>query len=268
MRTVRCWWSGRPEVKRNSSPSPLPAAARSSVLRSSPLVFHAFEEALRSPGCPVCRVVATQQERALCSFLYEGMTNSAALETFLSGGGFCREHFRAATSLGVNRWSVGVVEIGILSEHLLSRAGAALGRLASGRRSRGWRRLASQKRPQAAPQFPGRDCVFCVDRGNWESSAIGALEALCDDPELAAGIERTALCLRHGQMALERWKSAARRAWLGDVLKRHLESLRQDLRKFLRKYDYRFSQEPFGREADAVPRAVEFVAGIEQGKQR
>ena len=236
--------------------------------RAEPLAWNSFEEAIRAGGCAVCRVVEEQQERALYSFLYEGMTNAEVSERFLSGGGFCAEHYRAVARMGVNRWSVGVVELGILSERLLSRASEQLPRTAKRRGGKAGRWLGFQKRSGRDPVLPGADCMFCRDRRESEASAVDVLEKLQGDAELAAGIERNGLCLRHGLMAMERWKDGARREWLGGLLKHTASELREELREFLRKYDYRFREKPFGKEADVVDRAVKFLAGTEPHKRR
>jgi len=242
--------------------------AAGAARRESPLEYQAFEDALRAGGCAVCRVVEAQEERALYSFLYEGMTNPEVREEFLRGGGFCAIHLREAASLGINRWSVGVVELGILAEQTLRRASAELKDGAKQRGSKAWRRLAIGKRRAERPLYPGRDCTFCRERESREAMAVESLEALAADAEIAAGIERSELCLRHGQMALEKWKGTERRAWLAELLERHAARLREELREFLRKYDHRFRKESFGAEADAVPRAVEFLSGAERRKRR
>jgi hypothetical protein len=249
------------------SPRAAPRTESEGARRAEPLARNSYEEALRSGGCAMCRVVQEQEERALYSFLYEGMTNSEVCERFLRGGGFCAEHFRAVAGLGVNRWSVGVVEMGILSERLLARASEALSGTAR-RRVKLWRRLALRNGRKSGPILPGADCMFCRERREWEENAAGALERLLEDSELTAGIERNGLCLRHGQMALGLWGNPARRKWLTGLLVRTASGLREELREFLRKYDYRFGQEPFGKEADVVSRAVNFLAGTEPRKRR
>jgi hypothetical protein len=246
----------------------VPAAESREVRRSEPLAWSSFDEAVRAGGCAVCRVVQDQQERALFSFLYEGMTNPDVSEKFLGGGGFCAEHFRAVMRLGTNRWSVGVVELGMLSERLLARASELLSPSGNRSRRKGLGRFAFHMRRRDDAPFPGRDCMFCRERGEWEGNAVGVLEDLVKDADLAAGIERNGLCLRHGQMGLQRWREPARRVWLAGLLDRTATRLRGELREFLRKYDYRFGQEPFGPEADVVPRAVEFLAGTEPRKWR
>ena len=215
----------------------------------------------------MCRVVEAQMRRALYSFLYEGMTNPEASESFLRGGGFCPRHFRAATRLGVNRWAVGVVEIGILSERLMRRASEELSAAGKPGEWKNWRRLGRRKRGSGKPPFPGRDCMFCRERSAWEENSAAALEELTADAEFAAAIERNGLCLRHGQMGLEGWRGRKQREWLAALLERTAARLRAELGEFLRKYDYRFSHEAFGPEGDVVRRALEFLAGTEEGEQ-
>jgi len=108
----------------------------------------------------------------------------------------------------------------------------------------------------------------CGERGEWEEGAVDVLEKLRADGEMAAGLERNGLCLRHGLLGLERWREAANREWLAGILQEAASRLREELREFLRKYDYRFGDEPFGEEEDAVSRAVDFLAGTEPEKQR
>ena len=47
----------------------------------------------------------------------------------------------------------------------------------------------------------------------------------------------------------------------------HLQTLQDDLHEFIRKLDYRFARQPYGREADAWWRAVALYVGM-RGAQR
>jgi uncharacterized protein DUF6062 len=221
-----------------------------------------FRDGLERGGCLVCRALADAESRSLHSFLYEGMTTAPALLAFLAGGGFCPQHFRWAMRLGVNRWSVGCVELAILSRHILPRAAkeAAGIRAARGR----GRLFARQRTAKSSPTlFPGRDCIFCQEWKEREERFVNLLELVVDRAEFSPAVSAGGLCLPHSAKALSAWKSDQRAEKLSRVLQAKIDTLGGNLKAFLEKYEERQRNEPFGPEIDAVEHAADFLNGFE-----
>lgn len=219
-----------------------------------------FRDGLEDGGCLICGAVARVEQRSLFAFLYEGMTAPDVLERFTEGGGFCPRHFWWVMNLGINPWSVGPVEIATLCKYVIPRAVDELQRSRekgdqAGLLSRARRAI---KRTTA---FPGKMCVFCIERLDREQSLVALLEMVVEREIFAQAVTTHGLCLHHAFRALNSWKCPDRIEWLSAIIRARSDRLVLDLRAFLRKYDDQFRDEPFGREIDAVHRAVQFLVG-------
>jgi Family of unknown function (DUF6062) len=224
-----------------------------------------FRKGLEDGGCLVCRALADAEERSLHSFLYEGMTTAPVLLAFLARGGFCPHHFRMAMHLGVNRWSVGCVELAILCRHILP---LAANEAAGIHAQRGRRRLFARRRaPEKSTLFPGRDCIFCQEWKEREGRFVGLLELVAEREEFSAALASGDTCLPHGAMALAGWESNLRAERLWKVLQSSSDRLAAGLKSFLEKFDDRHRHEPFGTEINALDRAVDFLSALEPNRR-
>lgn len=221
-----------------------------------------FREGLERGGCLVCRALADAEARSLHSFLYEGMTTAHVLVNFLAGGGFCPRHFRRATRLGVNRWSVGCVELAILCGQVLPRAAAEAVEIGARRKKRGLFAAAPGIRKQTL-QFPGRNCVFCQEWNEREEGFVKLLELVAEREDFSAALAAGGLCLPHGALALASWISNTRAERLRQTVRARADRMAAAIKLFLQKYEERHRKEPFGAEIDAVDQAVDFLAGLE-----
>jgi len=221
-----------------------------------------FRHGLERGGCLVCRALADAESRSLHSFLYEGMTTAHVLVRFLAGGGFCAQHFRRAMRLGVNRWSVGCVELAILCRQVLPRASGEAQEIRAGRRRGRLFPPAGPGRKQAA-MFPGRNCIFCLEGKEREDQFVRLLEWVAEREEFSRAISAGGTCLPHGTMALAAWSSHARVEKLWEILQARSAQLAGEINAFLEKYDERHRKEAFGAEIDAVEHAADFLAGWE-----
>ena len=226
------------------------------------IALSVFRAGLERGGCLVCLALTDAESRALHSFLYEGMTTPPALLAFLAAGGFCPRHFRRAMRLGVNRWSVGCVELAILCRHLLPRAAAEAGEIRARRRRA--RLFASRPGGNQQPSlFPGRSCIFCQDWNEREARFVTLLELVAEREEFARALDSDGICVAHGTLALAAWQSHSRAERLARILQARSDRLFASIQAFLQKYDERHRHEPFGPEADALEQAADFLAGLD-----
>jgi Family of unknown function (DUF6062)/HEAT repeats len=233
-----------------------------SLERSLPLTWNAFEAAFEREGCPICDILRGWEERSLFSFLYEGMMNPEARQQFLDGGGFCARHFWAATHLGINFWSVGTLEVANLCAPLVASAEKGIDE-GAGKTSRPGKALVWRRKAKAQPASRGAACMFCGEVKAEEQSLIEILEQLVSDEAFGRRIADQGLCLPHFQRAIAEWKRPARREWLVQVARERIAALAHDLKELIRKYEHRYRDEPIGREADIVRRAMEFLIGFD-----
>jgi hypothetical protein len=63
---------------------------------------------------------------------------------------------------------------------------------------------------------------------------------------------------------LRRTRDANDRDYITEAHVAKFSSLVSELDEFMRKYDYRFSSEPFGKEKDSWRRAVDMIVGAKE----
>lgn len=223
--------------------------------RSLPFVTRLLEEAAAKPGCALCWALRKYEERFLFSFLYEGMMTGPARQEFLDTGGFCGRHFRMA--MRISREShLGHFGLATLCLQSVPRAERELRK-----RSQTKSRLSLVRAAPSAP-YAGEHCLFCKEARDRERDLVKVFEGLLPDSEFSAAVASKGLCLPHAHLAMSCWKPEARK-WLAEALHRCASTLLADLREFQRKHEDRFRHEALGPEVDAVKRAMEFLAGLE-----
>lgn len=214
-----------------------------------------LQEALKLPGCPLCRLEHLA-ERTYCTwFLLENYYSPPTLET-LARGGFCRLHAWRMAKLAGQRlaatYDVLVREAGEKVRRALALTEASL----PGRRStRRWQASLVRilRRKEACPV-----CTASARRA--ELGARHLVESL----EQEAGREEYArsdgLCWEHLLEACRVAGPPVAGFLLNDMLCR-LGALEAALAEYFRKSDYRFAHEPKGREQTAYLDAVELFSG-------
>ena len=81
-------------------------------------------------------------------------------------------------------------------------------------------------------------------------------------PELSEAVRQSSgVCLPHLRQSLGMKASAEARQILLELAAQRWQELRAELAEFIRKNDYRFSQEGFGEECDAWLRASAVITG-------
>ncbi|MDH7487937.1 MAG: DUF6062 family protein [Anaerolineae bacterium] len=106
------------------------------------------------------------------------------------------------------------------------------------------------KQTLAASESEPYDCPMCDHAHN---AAWAALETAGDEA-------RERACLPHARLALETSTPPEARTWTAAIAAR-MGPLVRDLGELIRKHDYRFSDEPLGKEKDSWLRALVFFGG-------
>jgi hypothetical protein len=87
------------------------------------------------------------------------------------------------------------------------------------------------------------------------------LEHISEPDFQGAYRESSGLCLGHFRKIAARHPHHANLRILAEIQIAKYRSLAEELGEFLRKFDYRFTQEPMGGEADSWRRAIELFVG-------
>ena len=207
------------------------------VSSAAPRDAAAFEvlEALREPGCAVCRLALRSVARLLQTISYEQVNDPALRAELRKSRGFCNQH--------AHQWlreSRSVLGTALIYRDLIS---ATL------------RDLDERAPPRGKPPV----CVACRAQRDAETRYVETLVATAAHESAALDASSDAICRRHTMAAMRLGgpgaTSVVRRT------RRALEDLTSELDEVIRKEDYRFRQEPRSdAERSAPSRAVAIIA--------
>ncbi len=237
--------------------------------------FHNLVEALRQPGCAVCRLKIDSADGFVESLLYEGVTDPDRRHTLRESQGYCFEH---AWSLERTGASLGTA---IITQDLLQRAVKAVDEArfeAEGAWSR--HRVRSLLRREQAEGAnaalserlgPHIQCPACLWSDNMERLFVeDLLKYLLEEKGLLGTFEASdGLCLPHFRRALGLVRDEE--VYLALIRAQQVvwERLIDDLGEFVRKNDHRFQHERMGkREGDAWLRAISTMVGALPGRDK
>jgi len=226
--------------------------------RMNALNLHKFDlmETFAKPGCPVCLLLKRCDVRTLDSLLYESVNDVFVRERIRRSLGFCNYHSGVLEKIPKTT-----------SPDLLSVGGAALGiaiiylDLVE--------TLAEQLKSSPIVSSIRRSltdskaiCPLCVGREELETAYLRTVLLNIHDPDFREKYSASdGLCARHMQKAFRLRELSHDKEELASIEGAHLGLLAKDLREFVRKHDYRFSSEGFGKEADSWRRALRKISG-------
>jgi hypothetical protein len=221
-----------------------------------------LEDAFGKGGCTVCWLLTRYDTRSFDSLLYEFVNDVGARDEIRQTLGFCNYHawvlHQVATDLTQEKLSVGMGQTGIgiiyldLVETLIKR----LKVLSSSTSKRHAKALATFSKST------GTVCPMCSARVQFE---LWYLESILRNIAVKDFAEKYAacdgLCAIHLLRTLELSGFDGNKRALASAEIRCLEELSVDLHEFLRKHDYRYASEGFGKEGDSWLRALRKISG-------
>jgi len=208
-------------------------------------------EAFSEPGCPVCRVSLELARHYVDSILYEYVNDPGVRDEIRKSHGYCNEH--AWWMLDVGGAGLGIA---IFQRDIVQTVLDLTETLPNGRNA-----------PQSAQELlkrlqPTAECPVCAHRRTMDDITLDTLLQHIGDEKLARALVGSAgLCLPHFSRALELVDNAEALKQLVALQQSTLTRLRDDLAEFIRKNDYRFRDEGFGKEGDSWRRAIGIVSG-------
>jgi hypothetical protein len=215
-------------------------------------------EALRKPGCSICRLEQQSVERYLDNQFYENVNSPAWRDRLRTSHGFCREH----AWLGVDQRLGDALGYSIIYHDIVN---SVLKQLDAKQRSIVPRRRASPRNWLAQVRTaltPRRRCPACEYREEMTRQILSAFVEDLPSPELMDALQASeGLCLPHLQQSLETITDRSMQEKLLSIHREKLEKLKTELAEFIRKNDYQAIQEGFGSEGDAWLRSIGMIAG-------
>ena len=223
-----------------------------------------LEEALRQEGCALCRLVERAADSYLDYLLYDLVNDPSVHEEFRASLGLCELHARGMVQKGDGLgvailYGAAVKELlGVLSKKIADAPrrrrsqGSSLSKLLG--------RFTRRVDHRAIPE-PGEGCMVCKAEGEAERRYLRVLLDGAHDGSLDGLMGRPgSVCVRHLSRA-----SVLAGGWLPpvlvDVTREMFEELEADLGRYVRHSDYRFREEPWGKERDSWKRVVAWMVG-------
>ncbi len=212
---------------------------------------HALYRAFDQPGCPVCRLTATSVHAYIDSLVYEYVNKPATHFAVRDARGFCPTHAWHALEQ-INASALGIA---LLYEGLVRNMLKDMGEVKPGSGKRHVTQATHALKPKTS-------CPVCRHRDRVEDHLLRNLMEHLDHDEFTAAFRASAgLCLPHLRRALASNAKTAAKATVLAIQQEIWWKLQGELAEFIRKSDYRFSDEELGDEADSPRRAIESMAG-------
>src|SRR5438105_4206992 len=236
-------------ARRASSPATRNSALTGAGARDS-AVFE-VREALREPGCAVCRLTLRSVGRLIKSVAYEQVNDPPLRKELRLAHGFCNPHAHRWLREARNTLGTAIIYRDVISAALRDFDAQPTGGILRALRG-------------ADKRDVSRACPACRVQSEAEGRYVDALLAVVssNDDARAAFDRSDGVCRRHTLAALRRDSPG-----LEHVIKHtrgKMSELLQHLDEVIRKEDYRFRHEPRTDDERAAPgRAVAWTAGID-----
>jgi hypothetical protein len=234
------------------------------------ITFHEVLEACHEPGCPVCQVALNGVDNYLDALFYEFVNDAGIRHNLRRSLGFCREH----AWLAIDKRFADALGTGIIYEDLLRllirRLPYAQKRLSAhvypGWFPAGLQSVISRWRARKYREIPFSSSMTCPACQQYEVMSDIALSAMLEffgDPRMQhAYQDSSGLCLPHLRQAMTFERCLEAQAQLLELTLSKWTDLKGELRELIRKHDYRFIEQGFGREGDSWKRAVAAIVGL------
>lgn len=208
-------------------------------------VLDAFE---KSKTCPLCDLDNSSVQKHITDMLYESVNDRGLRKKLKEQKGFCAFHggllLEHGDALGIA--ILHADQIQLLLDYL-DNAGSIFSKIRKTDHN-GW------------TEHSG--CMICEVRRGVEKRHIENFIDLMDDDSMKDYMEKfPGFCARHLFKVLDKLNKPDHVKYILRIHKERYKSLLADLKEFCRKNDYRFRDEPSGREADSWQKAVHVVCG-------
>ena len=219
-------------------------------------------EVLQTPGCALCCMAQRKGQRYAEALLNEAVTDVDQRDIWRAAHGLCHWHAWMATEVPHSAGSLAILYADVL-RHDLERLTALTAAAPTTRRWRWRHSLAKRLQNWLRSWQQQRLCPVCH---LWCEQERLYLQVLLDDwqaPELAQAFAASCgLCWWHTLRLVEQGGQHTHLQAVLAAQQVHMQRVQDELQEFIRKLDYRFGREPYGREADAWRRVVALYVGM------
>lgn len=222
-----------------------------------------LEEAMKKPGCPVCRLAEESAQKSADGFLYENLTSPEVRQPIIKARGFCPEHTRLLVAIEMSS-SGPVLGINYIYEQLARLVAEEL-KAQAPETKKAFSRLRKRLQPERAP-LPG--CPLCE---LVQQSGANLLQALFEELEGKNSKARFAyaqsggLCYAHLSKGLSENSAAfpAASKYLLDQTNERLTAQSAAMREYIRKHDWHYREEKISTsEMTAWKHTLTFFTGL------
>lgn len=207
---------------------------------SKDLIYVSLVQAIQRGGCPICRLVSEAEEQSIRSLLYEHVNDPHMRKKIVESMGFCPYHFWMLVDLALEDPSLGGgLGPAIILEDLITRY-------------------------LEVSTSPSAECFLCKQRREFEEIYIKSFaEKLgCTDIlQRYRSAKNSILCRKHFNAIANLVPSDEVRREFIEIQRSKLIDLRDLIRRYIDKHDYRCREHITREEGEAWIRAVEFFAG-------
>ncbi len=237
-----------------------------------------IEEAMKQPGCPVCRLGIEAAAHSVDSFLWENVNDPVVRQPIIDAYGFCPEHTRLLVAIEMAS-SGPVLGVNMIYEQLGRLVGNELKKLSFGERitlsiKEWWQRLIGRDGTAMGRDYLAASglCPVCKLQAQANLNTLTALfEELenQDDPLWKAYQASDGLCLAHIRIGMNhlsgRFPQAARR--ISENASQRLLQQSADMLEYVRKNNWEYRHERITPEESAAwRRTLTFFTGYPGNK--
>lgn len=212
-----------------------------------------LQGALAQQGCAICRISYRAVARILELVLYDQVNEQNVRKAVRDGLGYCNRH----------AWQMREMRGSALGLTLLYRDAVLQmeEQVNAAPKTDARMRLDKLRAQIARALSPRAECFGCQQQREIEGRYISSfLNLLADEKFVGKFAASDGLCLLHLQRAVETAPNAVALKTLWETQHAIHQRLLAELNEFIRKNDYRFATEGFGREGDAWIRAMELMS--------
>ena len=213
---------------------------------TDPQTIYEFRLACYKPGCPICTLIQRIVTRYIESTFNENLLDPALRKRLADSLGFCYEHTWQTITLKLSD----ALGLAILYQDLVN---DVMKKIEPGKKN-----TENQVFTVLKPVAP---CPACQVEEVALGRIVDSMALALRDQDFVAGFKQSSgLCIPHLRLLLPSLDSEMQEIVL-DHQHACMESLRIELAEFIRKSDYRFRDEVYGKEGDSYKRAAEMING-------
>ena len=229
------------------------------------MAYFQLLDSFKQPGCPVCIRLEDGSLKALDGLMYEQVNDPFTRERLVASHGFCNWH-----AWMIPRVQSGALGAVLICRHLLEETLSQLAMARQEARPRGlWQRLCeplTRSREEQSGMLAWRRrktrCCICTLTRRSERDVLKTILGHLGEADFAEAFQRSSgLCLPHLTQAMTVGRDHPNLPLLLAAQEQRWRELSWELEEFARKFDYRYADEPKGRESSSWRRALETLAG-------